>query len=406
MFLRENGLPQGRVRFGHVSCFSSVVRGGGPVLSRSLGGPLSQWPLTPIRLQEVFPERHVVLSMPARTDLALYRPRSLLRFVTAAEWGPHAERLRRPTAVFPDVATSPSSPPAAATGPAPLSPAPVTPAMAWLEAGCKSPGRSSSEGEDEGDRRGLAQPPPPTRQRWADASEAEGVVEVRPPKRDLVPRGSVATSRVPETQDAPKKRELVPRGSVATCPRLETQDELDHAKEWWPEVASSFCFVKRRASNFESRPPDCGGNRSLPQIRTQRSSIRLLYGDSLGFRIRILLLCEKMRLLAATLEDPIFGVHPVFALLFQSKMDGSKLREAMTMSVEGNRDWGRCVVPGDHPILQGSSILHLVAGQRPSSGYEPDNYEVWLDIICDEVFSQTIVKGLSAASCTMCWLVR
>ena len=217
------------------------MRGGGPVLSRSLGGPLSQWPLTPIRLQEVFPERHVVFSMPARADLALYHPRSLLRFVTAADWGPHAERLRRPASVFPDVATSPSSPPEAATGPAPRSPAPVTPSMAWLDSRCKSPGRSSSEGEDESDRRGLAQPPPPTRVLWADASEAEGEVEYRPPKRD---------PPLKEGGYVPKKREPPLKGSVATCPRPETQDELDHAKEWWPEVASSFCFVQRRASNF------------------------------------------------------------------------------------------------------------------------------------------------------------
>ena len=113
-----------------------------------------------------------------------------------------------------------------------------------------------------------------------------------------------------------------------------------------------------------------------------------------------------MRLLAATLEDPIFRVHPVFVELFASKMDASRLTPAITMSMVEPRTWGRCVVPDDHPMLQGSSILHLVAGQRPSSGYEPDNYEVWLDIICDEVFSQTIVRGLSAASCTMCGLVR
>ena len=115
---------------------------------------------------------------------------------------------------------------------------------------------------------------------------------------------------------------------------------------------------------------------------------------------------NKMRLLAATLEDPIFCVHPVFELLFRSKMDGRQLIPAMTLSMEGPRDWRRCLVPGDHPILQGSSILHLVAGQPPRDGFEPDNYEVWLDVICEEVFSQTIVRGLSAASCTMCWLVR
>ena len=124
-----------------------------------------------------------------------------------------SERVR-PAAVFPDAATSPSSPvsgyvprtPAAATGPAPLSPAPVTPAMAWLEAGCKSPDRSSSEGEGESDRRGLAQPPP-TRALWADASGAEGEVEYRPqPPAALTPRGSVSRA----------KRDPPFAGSVAT----------------------------------------------------------------------------------------------------------------------------------------------------------------------------------------------
>ena len=296
--------------FGHVFLFYCVllpilvflrVRGGGPVLSRSLVGPLSQWPLTPVRLQEVFPARHVVFSMPAMPDLGLYHPRSLLRFVTAADWGPHAERLRRPASVFPDVATSPSSPHEAASVPAPPTP---SPAMAWLDGGGgKSPGRSSSEDEPGPSTR----PRPPTRPRkWADEAPEVDVEYHRPPKKDtLVPRGSVATcpraKERPTKRDPylerfgfPKKREPRLRGSVATCPRPEeTQDERDHAKEWWPEVASSFCFVKRRVSNFESRPPDCSGNRWLPQIRTQRSSIRLQYGDSLGFRIRILLLCEK-----------------------------------------------------------------------------------------------------------------
>jgi hypothetical protein len=179
--------------------------------------------------------------------------------------------------------------------------------MEWLAGGGgKSPGRSSSEDEGEPDRRGLALPPP-TRIQWADEAPEVEVEYYRPPKKDtLVPRGSVATCPRPKDRATkrdppsnavafferfgyPKKRELPLRGSVATCPRPEeTQDERDHAKEWWPEVASSFCFVQRRASNFESRPPDCGGNRSLPQIRTQRSSIRLQYGDSLGLRIRIL----------------------------------------------------------------------------------------------------------------------
>ena len=114
---------------------------------------------------------------------------------------------------------------------------------------------------------------------------------------------------------------------------------------------------------------------------------------------------KKMRLLAATLEDPIYLVHPVFALLFESKMDVSKLRAAMRLS-NAPRDWGRCLVPLDNDKCQGYSILHLVAGQCPKSGHEPADYEGWLDMICDEVFYQTIVRGLSAASCTMCWLVR
>jgi hypothetical protein len=110
---------------------------------------------------------------------------------------------------------------------------------------------------------------------------------------------------------------------------------------------------------------------------------------------------KKMRLLAAALEDPIFRVHPVFALLFASKMDVSQLLAAMRLSNEEPRDWGRCLVPLDHDKCQGYSILHLVAGQCPKSGHEPADYEGWLDMICHEVFSQTIVRGLSAASCTM-----
>ena len=110
---------------------------------------------------------------------------------------------------------------------------------------------------------------------------------------------------------------------------------------------------------------------------------------------------KNMRLLAAALEDAVFAVHPVFEALFAKRMD-----EAMRISQEVP-GWGRCLVPLDHPKLQGSSILHLVAGQPPPRGYVPGNWEVWLSIIVDEVvFSQTIVRGLSAASCTMCLLVR
>ena len=197
------------------------------------------------------------------------------------------------------------------------------------------------------------------------------------------------TVRSPHPDAAPRCEKRAPRlrGSVATCPtpaRPDTQDELDHAKEWWPEVASSF-FVKRRASNFESPPHDCGGNRSLPKIRTQRSSIRLQYGDSLRFRIEYYCFVKKRRLLPAALEDPIFAVPPVFLELMASKMDVRRLTRAITMSMEEPRDWARCVIPDNCPILQGCSILHLVAGQPPKSGFEPDNYEVFLDVICTEV---------------------
>ncbi len=90
-------------------------------------------------------------------------------------------------------------------------------------------------------------------------------------------------------------------------------------------------------------------------------------------------------MLPAALEDPIFRVHPVFVELMASKMDLSRLTTAITMSGREPRDWGRCVIPSTHPILQGCSILRLVAGQVPKSGYEPDNYEVFLDVICTEV---------------------
>ena len=103
---------------------------------------------------------------------------------------------------------------------------------------------------------------------------------------------------------------------------------------------------------------------------------------------------KNMRLLAASLEDPIFRVHPVFEELFASKMDASRLQHAITLSMEEPRDWGRCVVPDTHPILQGCTILHLVAGQPPKRGYEPANYEVWLDVICDEVFFSNDSEGV------------
>ncbi len=68
---------------------------------------------------------------------------------------------------------------------------------------------------------------------------------------------------------------------------------------------------------------------------------------------------KNMRLLAAALEDAVYAMHPVFEALFERRMD-----EAMRISQEVP-GWERCLVPLDHFKLQGSSILHLVAGQPP-----------------------------------------
>ena len=103
---------------------------------------------------------------------------------------------------------------------------------------------------------------------------------------------------------------------------------------------------------------------------------------------------KNMRLLAASLEDPVFRVHPVFEELFASKMDAGRLQHAIDLSMADPRDWGRCVVPDTHPILQGCTILHLVAGQPPKRGYEPHFYEEWLDVICDEVFFSNDSEGV------------
>ena len=70
---------------------------------------------------------------------------------------------------------------------------------------------------------------------------------------------------------------------------------------------------------------------------------------------------KNMRLLAAAFEDAVYARHPVFEALFAKDMDA-----AMTIS-QAVPGWGRCLVPLDYRMLQGSSILHLVAGQPPPS---------------------------------------
>ena len=68
---------------------------------------------------------------------------------------------------------------------------------------------------------------------------------------------------------------------------------------------------------------------------------------------------KNMRLLAAALEEPRWHVHEVFQALFEKRVDDA------TQLSHSMRGWGTCLVPLDHPKLQGSSVLHLVAGQPP-----------------------------------------
>ena len=161
--------------------------------------------------------------------LGMLPPRSLLGFVRPADWGVHADRL-----FGEGVATSPVLAPRDAATSLPVvreeaatSPALVSPALAWL-ADFRSPDPcSSSDEEAQGRRRwkGLTQPPATEERtgRWADAEEADTQVEFR------------------QEPPAAKKREPP---TVATCLVPETQDEVDHAKEWWPEVASRFFCQK------------------------------------------------------------------------------------------------------------------------------------------------------------------
>ena len=66
---------------------------------------------------------------------------------------------------------------------------------------------------------------------WADAEEADGEVEYRP-------EPPAAKTRQPPFRGS------VERDVVATCLEPETKEEVDHAKEWWPEVAFRFFCQK------------------------------------------------------------------------------------------------------------------------------------------------------------------
>ena len=126
------------------------MRGGGPVLSGSLGGPLSQWPLQPIRLQEVFD----TVEAEVEPFVGMVPTRSLMGFVRPADWGVHADRL-----FGQGVATSPVLAPRDAATSLPVvreeaatSPALVSPALAWL-ADFRSPDPCSSSDEEAQGRR-------------------------------------------------------------------------------------------------------------------------------------------------------------------------------------------------------------------------------------------------------------
>ncbi len=88
---------------------------------------------------------------------------------------------------------------------------------------------------------------------------------------------------------------------------------------------------------------------------------------------------KNMRLLAAALEEPHWRVHEVFVALFEKRVDDA-VRPLQTVP-----GWGRCLVPLDHSKLQGSSVLHLVAGQPPRRGYAPGFWEDWLNVLVEEV---------------------
>jgi hypothetical protein len=77
------------------------------------------------------------------------------------------------------------------------------------------------------------------------------------------------------------------------------------------------------------------------------------------------------------------GQHPIFdALMAKDVKEWSNLWVAFEISKARN-DWGELVVATGP--LQGQSVLHLVAGQKPGKGFVPHWYEEWCDFVCREV---------------------
>ena len=69
--------------------------------------------------------------------------------------------------------------------------------------------------------------------------------------------------------------------------------------------------------------------------------------------------------------------HPIFEAL--KRRD---LQRAFEVSRERD-DWGEIVVATGP--LRGQSVLHLVAGQKPKRGHEPEWYDEWCHVLCREV---------------------
>ena len=75
--------------------------------------------------------------------------------------------------------------------------------------------------------------------------------------------------------------------------------------------------------------------------------------------------------------------HPIFdALMAKDVKTWSNLHKAFAISKDRD-DWGELVVATGP--LQGQSVLHLVAGQKPGRGYVPEWYDEWCHYLCREV---------------------
>ena len=74
--------------------------------------------------------------------------------------------------------------------------------------------------------------------------------------------------------------------------------------------------------------------------------------------------------------------HPIFEALMAKKKDWSNMWGVYEIS-KSMDDWGELVVATGP--LRGQSVLHLVAGQKPPKGLEPEWYDEWCHCLCREV---------------------